>query len=47
MAPTEQSPLGEKHGLRGMPSIVKASLQAVPGVARVAVSYKDRTQQYL
>jgi mercuric ion binding protein len=25
------------------PSIVKASLQAVPGVARVAVSYKDRT----
>jgi len=26
-----------------MPSIVKASLQAVPGVARVAVSYKDRT----
>ena len=25
------------------PSIVEASLQAVPGVARVAVSYKDRT----
>ena len=25
------------------PSIVKASLQAVPGVASVAVSYKDRT----
>ena len=25
------------------PSIVKASLQAVPGVARAAVSYKDRT----
>jgi periplasmic mercuric ion binding protein len=25
------------------PSIVKASLQTVPGVARVAVSYKDRT----
>jgi mercuric ion binding protein len=25
------------------PSIVKASLQAVPGVARVAVSYEDRT----
>jgi len=25
------------------PSIVKASLQAVPGVARVAVSYKDKT----
>jgi mercuric ion binding protein len=25
------------------PSIVKASLQAVPGVAKVAVSYKDRT----
>jgi mercuric ion binding protein len=25
------------------PSIVKASLQAVPGVAGVAVSYKDRT----
>ena len=25
------------------PSIVKASLQAVPGVARVAVSYKDGT----
>jgi periplasmic mercuric ion binding protein len=25
------------------PSIVKASLQAVRGVARVAVSYKDRT----
>jgi periplasmic mercuric ion binding protein len=25
------------------PSIVKTSLQAVPGVARVAVSYKDRT----
>jgi len=25
------------------PSIVKASLQAVPGVARVAVSYKDST----
>jgi periplasmic mercuric ion binding protein len=25
------------------PSIVKASLQAVPGVASVAVSYKDKT----
>jgi periplasmic mercuric ion binding protein len=25
------------------PSIVKASLQAVPGVASAAVSYKDRT----
>lgn len=25
------------------PSIVKASLQAVPGVAKVAVSYKDKT----
>jgi mercuric ion binding protein len=25
------------------PSIVKASLEAVPGVAKVAVSYKDRT----
>jgi periplasmic mercuric ion binding protein len=25
------------------PSIVKASLQAVPGVANVAVSYEDRT----
>jgi periplasmic mercuric ion binding protein len=25
------------------PSIVKGSLEAVPGVARVAVSYKDRT----
>jgi periplasmic mercuric ion binding protein len=25
------------------PSIVKASLQAVPGVAKVEVSYKDRT----
>ena len=25
------------------PSIVKGSLQAVPGVAKVAVSYKDRT----
>lgn len=25
------------------PSIVKASLKAVPGVAKVAVSYKDRT----
>jgi mercuric ion binding protein len=25
------------------PSIVKASLQAIPGVARVAVSYKDKT----
>ena len=25
------------------PSIVKASLQAVPGVANVVVSYKDRT----
>jgi mercuric ion binding protein len=25
------------------PSIVKASLQAVPGVAQVAVSYKDKT----
>jgi mercuric ion binding protein len=24
------------------PSIVKASLEAVPGVAKVAVSYKDR-----
>jgi periplasmic mercuric ion binding protein len=25
------------------PSIVKGSLEAVPGVAKVAVSYKDRT----
>ena len=25
------------------PSIVKGSLQAVPGVARVAVSFKDKT----
>jgi mercuric ion binding protein len=25
------------------PSIVKSSLQAVPGVARVAVSFKDKT----
>ena len=25
------------------PSIVKASLQAVPGVAKVAVSYKEKT----
>jgi mercuric ion binding protein len=25
------------------PSIVKASLEAVPGVAKVAVSYKDKT----
>jgi len=25
------------------PSIVKGSLQAVPGVAKVAVSYKDKT----
>jgi periplasmic mercuric ion binding protein len=25
------------------PSIVKASLQAVPGVTKVAVSYKDKT----
>ena len=25
------------------PSIVKSSLQAVPGVAKVAVSFKDRT----
>jgi mercuric ion binding protein len=25
------------------PAIVKGSLQAVPGVARVAVSYKDKT----
>ena len=25
------------------PSIVKGSLEAVPGVARVAVSYKDKT----
>jgi mercuric ion binding protein len=25
------------------PSIVKGSLKAVPGVAKVAVSYKDRT----
>lgn len=25
------------------PSIVKASLQSVPGVAKVAVSYQDRT----
>jgi periplasmic mercuric ion binding protein len=25
------------------PAIVKASLQAVPGVANVAMSYKDRT----
>ena len=25
------------------PSIVKASLQAIPGVAKVAVSYKDKT----
>jgi len=25
------------------PTVVKASLQAVPGVTRVAVSYKDRT----
>jgi mercuric ion binding protein len=25
------------------PSIVKASLEAAPGVAKVAVSYKDRT----
>jgi len=25
------------------PSIVKASLKAVPGVAKVAVSYKDKT----
>jgi mercuric ion binding protein len=25
------------------PSIVKASLEAVPGVARVAVSYKEKT----
>jgi mercuric ion binding protein len=25
------------------PSIVKASLQAVPGVTKVAVSYKDRS----
>jgi mercuric ion binding protein len=30
-------------GCAACPSIVKASLQAVPGAARVAVSYKDRT----
>lgn len=25
------------------PAVVKASLEAVPGVAKVAVSYKDKT----
>ena len=29
------------------PSIVKGSLEAVPGVARVAVSYKDKTATVL
>jgi len=29
--------------LRCLPSIVKGSLQAVPGVAKVAVSFKDKT----
>ena len=29
------------------PSIVKGSLEAVPGVAKVAVSYKDRTATVL
>jgi len=29
--------------LRGLPSIVKGSLQAVPGVAKVVVSFKAKT----
>lgn len=30
-------------GCAACPSIVKGSLEAVPGVAKVAVSYKDKT----
>jgi mercuric ion binding protein len=29
--------------LRGVPLIIKASLEGVPGVANVAVSYKEKT----
>ena len=29
------------------PSIVKASLQSVPGVAKVAVSFKERTANFI
>jgi periplasmic mercuric ion binding protein len=33
----------EQDGLRGLPSIVKDGLEAVPGVAKVAMSFKDKT----
>ena len=34
---------GSEHVLRGLPFIVKKSLERVPGVANVMVCFKDKT----